>query len=345
LTTTPPTIRFGVIGCGVISREAHVPSLLETPGASIDILCDSLEKNALQTKAMFRLSAETTTNVKDFAERVDAAIVAVPARFHAPITHQLLEMGIDVLCEKPFAISTAEAESMVAKAKEKKRLLAVGMVTRFHPNNELIRLMLDDSTIGDIVEVVAEFGTCLDWPMPTDSYYNKSMTGGGVFFEGGVHLLDRVLWLFGDLSDIAYADDSYGGMESNAELSGNLRIHGRRVPCQMAFSWTHALANSIRVKGMEGTLEAKFSTPEEITLERRLGTEQTALIIRRDAKNQEKQVFQSLFHHQIADFINAIRNRIAPFVSADSTIAAMRTIEAAYAVRKRIPQSWVETKE
>ena len=51
-----------------------------------------------------------------------------------------------------------------------------------------------------------------------------------------MHLIDRVVDLFGDLDDIAYEDDSYGGVECNANLTGRLTIAGRKVPCRMSFS-------------------------------------------------------------------------------------------------------------
>ena len=51
-----------------------------------------------------------------------------------------------------------------------------------------------------------------------------TLVGKGVLFDTGVHLLDRTLWLFGDLNGIAYEDDSLGGFESNARLTGTLHI-------------------------------------------------------------------------------------------------------------------------
>jgi len=65
--------------------------------------------------------------------KVDAASVAVPTVAHAEVGCQLLEMGIDVLVEKPMAVNLAEADLLLAAAKKHQRILQVGHVERFNP--------------------------------------------------------------------------------------------------------------------------------------------------------------------------------------------------------------------
>ena len=336
---TSPRVACGIVGCGAVVQEYHLPALVQNPALDLRVLCDKNLDQANLARQRFQLTAITTTTVADLVGKVTAALVAVPPRWHAPVTCQLLEAGIDVLCEKPLALTAAEAQTMIAAAQVHGRILAVGLTHRFHPNNPELRRLVEQGAIGEVREVIAELGAPMDWTMPTDSYYNRTATGGGVVFDTGVHLIDRVLWLFGGmLEDIEYEDDSYGGVESNAALRGTLSISGRKVPCRFALSWTHLLNNSIRVVGTCGVLEAKQKEPGLLHFQQPLAGQLLETLIPCPGPATD------FFRLEIADFIDAATQRREPFATATSALAALQVIERAYAVRRPLAQPWVDTK-
>lgn len=334
-------LRLGIVGCGAIAREAHLPVITTDPRVKLAMLCDRDPANAVQAAREADIDAGIVTDVAQLAGKVDAAIVAVPARFHAPVSIQLMEMGIDVLCEKPLAIDAADGRRMVEVARANARVLAVALMMRFFPHNLWLRDLVEDGEIGQVREVVVEDGAPLDWPMASNSYFDRRFTGGGVLFDNGVHLLDRVLWLFGDLGDVACEDDAFGGFESNARLTGTLHIGGRPVPTRMEFSWSHRLRRSIRVVGERGTLEAATATPRILTLHRdsRRGPMEMQIVCAAS--------WDRLGHYraQLDDFIGAVRERRMPFVSAESSLRALEVIETAYARRTPMPQPWLARME
>ncbi len=302
------------------------------------MLCDRDRKNAVLTARESGIEAAIATDIAELAGKVDAALVAVPPRFHAPIAIQLMEMGIDVLCEKPLAITVADGRRMVEAARETQRVLAVALMMRFFPHNRWLADLVEDGEIGEVREVIVEDGAALDWAMASNSYFDRNVTGGGVLFDTGVHLLDRVLWLFGGLTDIAYEDDAFGdGFESNARLKGLLNIGGRPVPARFEFSWSHRLNRSIRVVGERGTLEASTSNPKTLTLHRtsRGGPMEMRIVC---AKRWDS---HSHYQAQLDDFIGAVRERRAPFVTAESALQALAVIETAYARRTPMAQPWL----
>lgn len=306
------------------------------------MLCDRDRKNATLTATECGIDAEIVTDVAELAGKIDAALVAVPPRFHAPIAIQLMEMGIDVLCEKPIAITVADGRRMAEAARATDRVLAVALMMRFFPHNRWLADLIEEGEIGAVREVIVEDGAALDWAMASNSYFDRKVTGGGVLFDTGVHLLDRTLWLFGDLDEIRYEDDAFGnGFESNARLTGTLRIGDRPVPASFQFSWSHRLNRSIRVVGERGTLEASTSSPRILTLHRRA---------RRGA--MEMQIVcaphwdsHSHYRAQLDDFIGAVRERRAPYVTAESALQAMAVIETAYARRTPMSQPWLARME
>ncbi|NBV21135.1 MAG: gfo/Idh/MocA family oxidoreductase [Proteobacteria bacterium] len=330
-------VRLGIVGCGAVTREMHLPAFIQSPSIEVTYLCDRVTKNTALAKEEYVLpDARVTAEVKDFAGHVDAAVVAVPPKFHAPVTCELLAMGIDVLCEKPIALSTAEARLMSEAARKHGRILAVGLMTRFHRNTEVFRRIVNDPLIGEIQEVIAEAGSVMGWIMTSDAYFNKKLTLGGAFFDSGVHLVDRVVDLFGDVSDIAYEDDSFGGVECNANLTGKLSIAGRNVPCRMSFSWTHGLFNGIRVIGSHGTAEVKYLDPDAITVTRTVGGEPLELGVRYQGAAPNPYLLQ------IEDFARAVRTRGTPKVTAEAAMLSLAVIKRAYAARTPMKQPWVE---
>ncbi len=330
-------MRIGIVGCGAIAREAHLPVLMEEREVEVAVLCDRDRGNATLAARESGVDAVITTEVAALAGKVDAAIVAVPPRFHAPIAIQLMELGIDVLCEKPLAITVADGQTMDEAARRTGRVLAVALMMRFFPHNRWLADLVEDGEVGEVREVVVEDGAPLDWPMMSNGYFDRNATGGGVLFDSGVHLLDRVLWLFGDLDQLAYEDDSFGGFESNARLTGTLRIGGRAVSTRLEFSWSHRLRRSIRVIGDRGTLEASTSDPRTLTLHRTMRRGPMELQIR----CADRWDARSHYRAQLTDFIGAIRERRAPFVTAESALRALAVIEAAYARRTSMAQPWL----
>ncbi len=334
-------LRLGIVGCGAITREAHLPVAAADRRVEVTALCDRERGNAWRAARETGIDPEIVADVAQLAGKVDAAIVAVPPRLHAAVSIQLMDMGIDVLCEKPLANTTDDGRRMVDAARTNGRVLAVALMMRFFPHNLWLRDLVEDGEIGEVREVIVEDGAPLDWPMASNSYFDRRATGGGVLFDNGVHLLDRVLWLFGNLEDIAYEDDAFGGFENNARLGGTLQIRGRPVPARMEFSWSHRLRRSIRVIGERGTLEAATSDPRILTLHRhsRRGPMEMRIVCA-DAWDQ-------LDHYraQLDDFIGAVRERRLPFVSAESSLQALAVIETAYARRTPMAQPWLARME
>jgi len=333
-------IRLAIVGCGAVVRQYHLPALAGVENVTVAALCDLRRDHAERLRRQFRLTAEITDDLAVLAGRVDAALVAVSPLHHAPVSIRLLEMGIDVCCEKPLATSSEEAERMIDAATRNRRRLAVAQWCRFLPNLPLLRKLALDGFVGRVQEITAEFGGPLDWPMESPTYFSRESTAGGVFFDTGIHMLDALLWLFGDLSDIEYADDSLGGLEANAELRGSVVVSGSKVPVRLSVSWTDVRRNGLRVRGDAGSAFAAPSTPEAVVVRRVGAGERLEMHVYREGWNPARTTADA-FEDQIKDFVTAVAERREPFVPATSAIGALRVIERAYAVRRQLPQPWV----
>jgi predicted dehydrogenase len=126
-------IRVAVVGAGEFGRN-HARVYREIEGAELVAVCDQIPERAKAIGAEFHAAVFPSIEaLRDHADTLDAVSVAVPTFAHAEIGCRLMQMGLDVLIEKPMASSLAEADALLEAAKENGRILQVGHVERFNP--------------------------------------------------------------------------------------------------------------------------------------------------------------------------------------------------------------------
>jgi predicted dehydrogenase len=329
-------VRVALVGCGAAAANLHVPALLAVPGTEISCFCDRDLARADSLRATSHLrSAIIVDDYHRAAEHADAVVVATPPSTHRTIVLDLLADGLDVLCEKPLATSSADAREMADAARRLDRILAVGMVSRFNRANDTFRSLLRDPMVGEIQSVTGEMGSVLSWKMTTDAYLNKDLSGGGVLSDLGSHLIDRITWLIGSIDVSSYRDDSFGGVECNAFLDGRVSIDDRWVPCRLSLSWTHQLPRRIIVAGAALSLELSVADSGGLALVLDRPTGESRFLMHSESKATNPFVLQA------RDFVRAVRERSRPFVPAESVIESLTIIEKAYAMKQPIAQPWV----
>ena len=130
LGASPNKVRVAVVGAGDFGRN-HARVYRELADAELVGIVDPSAERAAQIAAEF--STGVFPDIESLAGRVEAASVAVPTVEHARVGCRLLELGIDVLVEKPMAASLAEADELLSTASGAGRILQVGHLERFNP--------------------------------------------------------------------------------------------------------------------------------------------------------------------------------------------------------------------
>ena len=123
-------IRVAVVGAGEFGRH-HARVFRELEGVELVGVFDANPERAAAVAAEFQ--TQVLKSLEELRGRADAASVAVPTVVHAEVGCRLLEMGLDVLVEKPMAANLAEADALLNAAKKNGRILQVGHVERFNP--------------------------------------------------------------------------------------------------------------------------------------------------------------------------------------------------------------------
>ncbi len=123
-------IRLAVVGTGEFGRN-HARVIRELAGAELAGVCDLNSERAAAIAQEFQTNV--FRNIEEIRGAAEAACVAVPTMAHAEVGCRLMELGLDVLVEKPMAVTVDEADKLLEAASRQRRILQVGHVERFNP--------------------------------------------------------------------------------------------------------------------------------------------------------------------------------------------------------------------
>ena len=202
-------IRLGMIGAGQIaaftSREFR-----RHPNCAITAIADPNEERATELATAVRAEqAYTDVGALLAREDLDAVYIAVPNAHHEAVATQALNAGKHVLLDKPFALSAAAAENVIAAAQDNDQTLMLGMNQRFERNVQRAKALADQSRFGDIYHVKAYWRRRAGIPRMGSWFTSKSVAGGGALLDIGVHVLDVALHLLGNFRPVSVSGATF----------------------------------------------------------------------------------------------------------------------------------------
>lgn len=188
-----------IIGCGRIANNAHLVALSKMEDVRIKYACDILPEKAQKAKEDFPKVEQIITDYRvALADpEVDAVFVLTPNFSHYTITMDALNADKHVLCEKPITVSYELSLEMAALAKEKGKMLNIGVCNRHNAVVERLAQMRADGEFGKIYHVVCSFRCARSIPGLGGAFTDKKQSGGGVLIDWGVHFLDLILYILG----------------------------------------------------------------------------------------------------------------------------------------------------
>lgn len=147
-----PLLNVAIIGVGNMGKH-HARIYSEMPGVKMAAICDTNKDLGEKLAAQYGCRFYNDHKQMFVHEHIDAVSVAVPTFLHHKIACDALDNGAHVLLEKPIATSLAEADEIVKKAKEKKRILMIGHIERFNPAVRHLASLIHNNKLGDIVSI------------------------------------------------------------------------------------------------------------------------------------------------------------------------------------------------
>ncbi|MGA9370936.1 MAG: Gfo/Idh/MocA family oxidoreductase [Solirubrobacterales bacterium] len=201
-------MRYGFAGLGWAARGFHIPALAQVPGAVVVGGFDtSPERRASWERELGHRAYESFEQlVGEGAPEV--LVVATPPDSHAQLCHAALEAGMHVICEKPFVSTVEEADAVLATAAAAGRQVAVNHEFREKPIFRAVAERIGSADAGQLV--FCQIWQLMDLAPWDEPVAWRAAMPNRTLFEGGVHLVDLLLFLFGEKPTAVYARRSSG---------------------------------------------------------------------------------------------------------------------------------------
>ncbi len=335
---TDRRVRVGVIGCGKIAN-VHAAALHQLEEAEFVACCDQDEARAREYAARNSVpNIYTDVDAMLRSGTVDAVHVCTPHPAHERAVVAAAEAGVHVLCEKPVAISLAEADRMIDAADRAQVAFGVIFQRRFWPAARRIREAIDAGRLGTVT--LGECSVRIWRPreyFASDPWRGKWATeGGGVLMNQAVHAIDQFLWFMGDPVEVvgrhatlrhgAYIDVEDTAVATVVFASGALGVIQAASTFQPDFGFRVAVhgdtgaAVSVweRLEGQQGVNDVWTVAGEE---EHRAAWE---------LADTGRSGFPGFHALQIRDFLQAVRDNRPPAVTGRDARKSLEVILAIY---------------
>lgn len=313
-------MNLAIIGCGRIAH-AHAAAIKERSDVGLIAVVDPVEERRREFADTYGGAAHESIQAMLVESPPDGACLCTPPATHEEGATELLTNGVHVLCEKPLAISSKQAQSMVSHAERAKAALMVSSKFRFVEDIWEARRQIESGKIGPVVHVEVSF--CSRLPLVDTWHTQPKLSGGGVIMDNGPHAYDVLSVLTGDCEPRVVAaalgpPSTNGRVEETAEII--VRLTGESVG-RIALSWAYnsATLDYVHVHGSDGELRIAWDGGW----------------VRGDGDEWEE--FGSgydkgeAFRRMLDRFVKGVRGEVAP-EPLDRALAAVRFVETAYRV-------------
>ena len=185
-----PPVRVGILGYGAIGHE-HSAAISSVGGLVLAGVCDKSPERV----AAARLFAPDVTSYADGDELlassdVDLVVVSTPPNTHAEWALRAIEAGKHVVVEKPFCLTTAEADEMIAAASAAGRTITVYQNRRWDADYLTVKRLVRSGAIGDVFHYESSVG---GYGHPCNFWHSDEEVSGGAIYDWGSHFLDWIL--------------------------------------------------------------------------------------------------------------------------------------------------------
>jgi len=196
---------WGIVGCGVIAPW-HRGSVEHCPEAQVTAVCDIDEDKGRKFAAE---SGEAVAFYKDYHDlvadkNVDILSVCTPSGAHGEVAIAAAQAGKHVLCEKPLEITLQKMDEMIGACRDRGVKLGCIFQRRTYESSKQVRAAIQRGELGKMV-----LGDAFLKYYRSQAYYNSAgwrgtweWDGGGALMNQGVHGIDLLLWIMGDVESV-----------------------------------------------------------------------------------------------------------------------------------------------
>ena len=306
------SLRIGLIGAGGIARE-HLPAW-RSLGVDVTVF-----SQAGAGGLVAEFGGTEAATVPELLDCVDVVDIATPTPTHGKFALAALEAGLPVVCEKPLARTSAEAERVIGAFEAAGLPLYPGHVVRYFSEYAAARQAIAGGAIGEIaVQRFTRTGSA-----PAAAWFHDDAQSGGIVLDQCLHDLDFARWTAGEVAT-AYAQESTAGGVRSVQV---LLTHRRGALSTVCGTWARPgtrFRTAFDIAGTGGVLT--HDSIQHPLLQTDFGDQPVAGAGR---GLLPAMAYESPFRTELGEFLTALRGGPPPRVSARDGLAAIRIAEAA----------------
>jgi scyllo-inositol 2-dehydrogenase (NADP+) len=325
-------IRTALVGFGFSGQTFHAPFLSALDEYQVTTVLSTKPELVQKT---FPNALITTDFEQMLSQDVELVVITTPNTLHYDQTKRSILAKKHVIVEKPFMITSQEAEELVNLAKENSVLLSVYHNRRFADDFLTLKKLIQDGKMGELVSFEAHFDRFR--PNVRDRWRENDLPGSGMLYDLGSHLIDQALHLFGR-PDRIYADIMKQRVNSVVDDYFHIVLYfGTRRAILHSSLLVPSAPPMISAHGTGGSYYAEGFDPQEQQLISGILPTTPDFGIRPSGgryAQPEKPLQEIAFEKgdmtsYYRSFANAVRNGGKIPVVADEVITVMQVIEAA----------------
>jgi D-xylose 1-dehydrogenase (NADP+, D-xylono-1,5-lactone-forming) len=319
-------IRFGILGCGRITRRGLIPGIQGSPAASLTALA-SLRPGVAAALASECGSPRACDSYEAVIDDPHVDVVYIPStgESHKYWTLRAASAGKHVLCEKSLATTVTEAEEMAAACRQANVVLQEAFMWRHHPRSKRVKELLASGAIGDLRLICAHFSFDID----RSDWRLDPARGGGAVWDIGCYGVNASRHFAGAEPRTIHSRARF--WPSGADMTMQIALEfPNGVLANVDCSFEAPFRCEVELVGTKGTITIPqaFLPPPEAKLLVRQGTTSEAL--------PETTTFAvaNQYAEQVTDLCASISaGKLLP--PAENGVANMRVLEAALAQARR----------
>jgi predicted dehydrogenase len=245
-----------VIGCGSIGKR-HIRNLMALQAGQITAYDPLLERRR-EVEQEYAVNTFSTLE-EALSEKPSIALICTPTSHHMTPAIEAAKIGCHLFIEKPLSHSLNGVNELVEIVKLNKLVTLIGCNMRFHPGIVKVKELLEQKSIGKVLCARVQAGQYLpDWHPGADyrkSYSANQSLGGGIILDG-IHEIDYITWLIGEVSRVFCFAGKLSSLEIDTEDMAEILlgfVSGTIAEVHLDYV-QRTYARSCQIIGEEGTI-------------------------------------------------------------------------------------------
>jgi predicted dehydrogenase len=193
-------LKWGVAGIGRFAEFSFIPTLSLLRRSSLVSLFSNTPERAQSIADKFGVPNHFSDYDEFLKSDIEAVYISGANYHHHYQVIKAAKAGKHILCEKPLALTSAQAEEMVKTCEENNVRFAVNYPLRFHPIITKAKELLDSQILGTLVSMSVNYN--IDFPPGANFRFQKEQSGGGALRDIGTHMIDLLRFFGGEINSI-----------------------------------------------------------------------------------------------------------------------------------------------